>query len=227
MECRWIDGPRASRPVPRVSGLKKNNNKKKNCLRRFYARLRGPTADLRKRCESAVIDLAALQGLSMDSRQVERSPTPARQSHGAPIVSADYCCDHRNQGPRDSRQKKKGGKKNRKSQPRSRRAEEIIIITITAAAAAAITVIITAITRAKLTTQKPAAPPACLHSHACPFIDCAPRFQIRLRARREKFRENRPGNEIIRVIYANQLCCQLIKNPSGPPLESEEVHLFS
>lgn len=138
----------------------------------------------------------------------------------APIVSADYCCDHRNQGPRDSRQKKKGGG----SQPRSRRAEEIIIIII---AAAAITVIITAITRAKLTTQKPAAPPACLHSHACPFIDCAPRFQIRLRARREKFRENRPGNEIIRVIYANQLCCQLIKNPSGPPLESEEVHLFS
>lgn len=112
----------------------------------------------------------------------------------APIVSADYCCDHRNQGPRDSCQKK--GKKNRKSQPRSPRAEEIIIIIPTAAAAATAatnTVIITAITRAKLTTQKPAAPPACLHSHACPFIDCAPRFQIRLRARRGEIPREPPG----------------------------------
>lgn len=120
----------------------------------------------------------------------------------APIVSTDYCFDRRNQEPETLVKPT--------TESRSSWAEEIIIIILT--------VIIIA-----SWPYKPGVP--CVFTAALPFYWLRTLILIRLREC-QKFRKNHPCNEIIKVIYANQLCCQLIKT-GVPPLESEEVHLFS
>lgn len=114
MECRWIDGPRASLPVPRVSGLKKNNNKKKlsASFLRTTSRPNGRLEEkMRERRDRSRGVAGPLYGFAAGGEVTHTGAAISR----APIVSVDYCCDHRNQGPRDSRQKKKGGKKTEKA----------------------------------------------------------------------------------------------------------------
>lgn len=146
----------------------------------------------------------------------------------APIVSTDYCFDHRNQEPETL-----------VNLPQSPRARELkrssssssswlsspsscYIITITIVAGVVV-IIILIITTTVSWPYKPGAP--CVFTGALPFYWLRALILIRLREC-QKFRKNHPSNEIIKVIYANQLCCQLIKT-GVPPLESEEVHLFS
>lgn len=74
----------------------------------------------------------------------------------------------------------------------------------------------------ELTTQTWGA--VCFHSLVALLLIACLHFNSI--ARVSKIRKNDPSNEIIKVIYANQLCRQLIK-AGEPPLESEEVHLFS
>lgn len=124
----------------------------------------------------------------------------------APIVSADYCLDHRNQEPETLVE--------RTMESRSSWAEEFIIVCHI--------IIITVVIIASW-PYKPGVP--CVFTAALPFYWLRALILIRLREC-QKFRKNHLSNEIINVIYANQLRCQLIKT-GVPPLESEEVHLFS
>lgn len=146
-------------------------------------------------------------GPLLDSWQVDRSPARERQFHGPHCLHWLLLWSQESRA-RDSRI-------NLLRSPGASWSEEVIIIIL-------ITIIRTVIIVASW-PYKPGVP--CVFTGALPFYWLRALILIRLRECQE-FRKNHPSNEIIKVIYANQLCCQLIKT-GVPPLESEEVHLFS
>lgn len=166
----------------------------------------------------------AARGPLLDSWQVDRSPTRERQFLGP------HCLHWLLLWSQESRAR---GSPKPAAESGSSWAEEAIII-IAAIIIIIITVVIIfffffqiiTITITTIITSWPYKPGVmCVFTAALPFYWLRALILIRLREC-QKFRKNHPSNEIIKVIYANQLCCQLIKT-GVPPLESEEVHLFS
>lgn len=149
-----------------------------------------------------------------DSWQVDRSPTRERQFHGP------HCLHWLLLWSQESRA---WDSPKPTTESRSSWAEEVIIIIIIIMTVIMLHIIIITVFIIASWPYKPGVP--CVFTAALPFYWLRALILIRLREC-QKFRKNHPSNEIIKVIYANQLCCQLIKT-GVPPLESEEVHLFS
>lgn len=211
----WTDDPHAHLNVPGYCGYTALQN---------YPRLRVFTHDFiipqmgwvwgKMRAPLSIGGTWAGCGPLLDSWQVDRSPTRERQFHGPHCLHWLLLWSQESRA-RDSRKPT--------AESRSSWAEEVIIIIIiitTLILCHIITISVVFITVVIIITSWPHQPGVpCVFTAALPFYWLRALILIRLREC-QKFRKNHPSNEIIKVIYANQLCCQLIKT-RVPPLESE------